>query len=172
MRKLKLTASASAILSFADPTDTNAVRRLLYNAQGLLQESFVLVEIPNVLYAGFYWTLKQLQNQSKGDDNLAFSNTLAPPTPGVSPTVSPPQYATSQDYLFQLDSLRKPGAATSGAPLTLRTSDFLSDEGFRLGFIDKLCLETTLDRGQASALCESLCRGFAFTQGPPGTGKT
>ena len=32
--------------------------------------------------------------------------------------------------------------------------------------------ETTLDEGQAQALCENLCRGLAFTQGPPGTGKT
>ena len=172
MRKIMLIVSASAILSFADPTDTDAVRRLLYNAQGLLKEKFVLVEVPNVLYAGFYWTLKQLQNQSKGDDSLAFSDTLAPPAPGASPTVSPPQYATSQDYLFQLSSLRKPGTATQGTPLTLRTSEFLSSDAVRRGFIGKLCVETTLDRGQASALCESLCRGFAFTQGPPGTGKT
>lgn len=39
-------------------------------------------------------------------------------------------------------------------------------------FIASLRTSTTLDDGQAKALCENLSCGMAFTQGPPGTGKT
>ena len=39
-------------------------------------------------------------------------------------------------------------------------------------WLQELRENTTLDEGQAVALCENLNRGLAFTQGPPGTGKT
>lgn len=39
-------------------------------------------------------------------------------------------------------------------------------------WLQELREKTTLDEGQAIALCENLNRGLAFTQGPPGTGKT
>ena len=169
---LQLTSLASVILSFADGTDVEAVRRLLYNAQGLLHERFVLAEIPNALYAGFSWTLAQLQNQSRDDIPLAFASSIAPLTPNPGPQVSPPTYTTETDFAFQLTSLRKEGAASLEEPLILKPRDILSSTASQHGFIDRLCQETTLDRGQARALCENLCRGFAFTQGPPGTGKT
>lgn len=89
---LLLTIKASAVLNFADPGEVDAVRRLLYNAQGLLQERFVLVEIPSALYAGFYWTLKQLQNQFKSEKRLSFLSSIASSEAGASPEVSPPVY--------------------------------------------------------------------------------
>lgn len=149
----------------------NAVRRLLYNSNSLMRENFVLVEMPSTLYAGFYWTLTHLQNQSKAGKDLAFLSSIAPSIADASPQVSPPGYSAVDDFAFQLDTLRKPGVDhTKG--LILRPKDLLSKDATQGEFIDNLCSETTLDRGQAQALCENLCRGFAFTQGPPGTGKT
>ena len=167
-----LTATASAILTFADPADVDGVRRLLYNAQGLLQERFILVELPSTLYAGFYWTLKQLQNQSQNEERLAFLPLISPWVPGQSPEVSPPEYTSVDGFAYQLDVLRQNRNPERSDSLTLRPNDLLADKQVRDAYIETLCSETTLDRGQATALCDTLCRGLAFTQGPPGTGKT
>ena len=167
-----LTVTASAILTFADPSDVDAVRRILYNAQGLLQERFILVELPNTLYAGFYWTLKQLQNQSRNQESLAFLSLIAPWVPGESPEVSPPEYASVDGFTYQLDVLRQKDCPRRSDSLILKPKDVLADKQVRDTCIETLCSETTLDRGQATALCDTLCRGLAFTQGPPGTGKT
>ncbi len=148
------------------------MRRLLYNSKGIKQERFCLVELPNVLYIGFYWTLKELQNKSASDKPLAFITSIAPSTAGSSPEVSIPEYAEVDDFAFQLNSLRKKDNAAYTSSLTLRPRELVSDNQAKIAAIDDLCQETTLDRGQATALCENLCRGFAFTQGPPGTGKT
>ena len=136
-----------------------------------MQEKFVLVEMPNALYAGFNWTLTQLQNQSISNEDLAFLTSIAPSAAGASPAVLPPVYAMNEDFYFQLDPLRKL-EAKNGPSLTLNVNDIASSLAKEMEFVDTLCSETTLDRGQASALCQNLCRGFAFTQGPPGTGKT
>ena len=168
----QLLLKASVILSFADTSDTDAVRRLLYNSTGMRQEKFVIVELPNVLYAGFYWTLKDLQNISASEKDLAFIASIAPSTAGSSPEVSLPEYATLDGFAFQLDSLRKKDDATIKSSLTLKPKEVVSDRKAKDHAIEDLCRETTLDRGQARALCENLCRDFAFTQGPPGTGKT
>lgn len=159
------------ILTFADPSNVDAVRRLLYNSQGLLHERFVLVELPSTLYAGFYWTLKQLQNQSQGEDPIAFLDTIAS-GPGVSPEVSPPKYTSAEGFAYQLDVLRQKGTFEGKDSLVLKPNDLVANEELKYDFIDTVCRETTLDRGQAVALCENLCRGLAFTQGPPGAGKT
>ena len=167
-----LTATASAILTFADPSDVDAVRRILYNAQGLLQERFILVELPSTLYAGFHWTLKQLQKQSQNQEPLAFLSLIAPWVPGESPEVSPPEYASVDGFSYQLDVLRQEGCPERSGSLILKPNDLIADKQVRDACIETLCSETTLDRGQATALCDTLCRGLAFTQGPPGTGKT
>ena len=167
-----LNATASVILTFADPSDVDAVRRILYNAQGILQDKFILVELPNTLYAGFYWTLKQLQSQSQNEEHLAFLSLISPWVPGESPKVSPPKYSSVDGFTYQLDVLRQKGSPERSDSLTLRPNDLLADKQVRDAFIETLCCETTLDRGQAIALCDTLCRGLAFTQGPPGTGKT
>ena len=129
-----------------------------------------MVELPSVLYVGFYWTLKDLQKKSASHEQLAFMTSIAPSTAGSSPEVSMPEYATRSDFSFQLDSLCK--KSDSGVRLTLKPWEVTSDDKAKDNAIEELCRETTLDRGQATALCENLCRGFAFTQGPPGTGKT
>lgn len=162
---------ASAVLSFGDKKDVDAVRRMLYNYQGLLQEQFVLVDIPNALYAGFFWTLKNLQSQSQSDQQIAFLPSIGPSTAGTSPELSVPDYTKAPDFQYKLDVLRKDEFSGRSA-LTLRPQDFLSNDQLQSQFIETLCQETTLDHGQAYALCENLCRGLAFTQGPPGTGKS
>lgn len=141
------------------------MRRLLYDSKGVRQERFGLVDLPNVLYLGFYWTLKDLQNKSASDEHLAFIASIAPSTARSSPEVSIPEYATVDDFAFQLNSLRKKGDAAYTSSLTLRPNELVSDNEAKIIAIDNLCQETTLDRGQATALCENLCRGFAFTQG-------
>ena len=131
----------------------------------------MIVELPNVLYVGFFWTLKDLQNKSGSEKDLAFVASIAPSTAGSSPEVSIPEYATMDDFAFQLDSIRTTGDVARTKPLSLKPREIVSDQA-RNHAIDELCRETTLDRGQATALCENLCRNFAFTQGPPGSGKT
>ena len=148
------------------------MRRLLYNSKGIKQERFIMVELPSVLYVGFYWTLKDLQNKSASHEELAFITSIAPSTAGSSPEVSMPEYATRSDFAFQLDSLCAKSDSTVRHTLTLKPREVTSDYRAKENAIEELCRETTLDRGQATALCENLCRGFAFTQGPPGTGKT
>ena len=130
------------------------------------------MEIPNALHAGFLFSLSHLQNQSKSDKELAFLSAIAPSLPGLSPQVLPPQYSADGEPVFQLDTICRTDAIAGNNPLTLKPSDILSSSTSEKAFVDNLCLRTTLDRGQATALCETLCRGFAFTQGPPGTGKT
>lgn len=159
-------------MSLANTSDTDAVRRLLYNSKGAAREQFGLVELPNVLYVGFYWTLTELQNKSASGKDLAFIESIAPFRAGSSLEVSVPEYTKDDKFAFQLDSLRKKGDAPFKKSLTLRPRELLSDKEAKGITIDEVCQETTLDRGQATALCENLCRGFAFTQGPPGTGKT
>ena len=132
----------------------------------------MLVELPNALYAGFYWTLKNLQNQSKSDQQIAFLSTIAPSMAGRSPRVSLPQYAQAAGFEYQLDVLRREDGRNGTSSLTLRPGDIISDSQSQERFVREICRETTLDHGQAHALCENLCRGFAFTQGPPGTGKS
>jgi len=130
------------------------------------------VEIPKALYAGFSWTLRQLQIQYGSDEEIAFLSSIAPSTAGMSPTVSPPQYTMNNGFSFQVDTLRKTGLLCDEKLLALKPCDILADIEIQNRYIDSLCNETTLDRGQATAMCENLCRGLAFTQGPPGTGKT
>lgn len=148
------------------------MRRLLYNSKGTKQERFAIVELPNVLYVGFYWTLKDLQDKSASDKALAFIASIAPSSAGSSPEVATPEYATVDDFAFQLNSLRKKDDSVSTSSLKIRPRELLSNNEAKISAVNDLCRETTLDRGQATALCENLCRGFAFTQGPPGTGKT
>ena len=140
--------------------------------KGLLSETFVLVEFPGVLLAGFSPTLKQLQNLSREQDEIAFISSIAPRVAGHSPTVEPPKYATSDDFKFRLDVLVGKDQTTSTSGLSLGPNTFLSDKVQQETVVKTLGRSTTLDSGQSIALCESLCRGLAFTQGPPGTGKT
>ena len=145
---------------------------MLYNHQGMLNEKFVLVELPNVLYAGFYWTLRNLQIRSEKQQQIAFLSTIAPSVAGSSPEVGLPKYADSDQFRYQLDVLCRDEALPQNASLTFSPRNIVSDIGLQDELIETLEHFSTLDPGQSRALCESLCRGLAFTQGPPGTGKS
>ncbi len=146
------------------------MRRVLYNMQGLLSEKFILVEFPKSLVAGFFFCLKQLQEMSGHEDGFAFSSLIAPSPTSSSPTSSPPKYATEDSFAFKCDVLQCRDHPETLSPLALKPGLMTTDEN-RKEFIKILREKTSLDDGQATALCENLCRGLAFTQGPPGTGK-
>lgn len=162
---------ASVLLKLADQSDLTAVRRILYNKAGLLSETFVLVEFPGALLAGFFPILKQLQILSSGDDKIAFASAIAPALAGCSPTVNLPSYTTIDNFEYRLNVLQNTGQHDESKPLSLKPTVLADDPERQKAFVDTLGLRTTLDNGQATALCENLCRGLAFTQGPPGTGK-
>lgn len=148
------------------------MRHLLYHKTGLRRAKFVLAEIPKALYAGFSWTLRNLQNQYGSSNEIAFLSSIAPSTAHASPVASPPRYTENEHFSFNVDVLCKDRESDNRTSLALKPSDVLVDLNTQTTYIDDLCNRTTLDRGQATALCENLCRGLAFTQGPPGTGKT
>ncbi len=161
---------ASIQLSFAQRDNQEDVLRMLYYFQGVLQGRFVLVDFPKVLLAGFSSTLKQLQNQYH-THRLPFAAHIAPSDPRtVNAVIEPPLYTKSSDFSFDLNSLRRQVAGD----IDLRmTSVELSNASGRLESLTKrLETETTLDPGQALALCQNLSRSLTFTQGPPGTGKS
>lgn len=144
---------------------------MLYNLQGLLSEKFILVEFPGVLFAGFYFCLKQLQELSKKEEGFAFSSLIAPSTASSSPVSSPPKYAKEDCFSFNCNVLQSPERLEKLLGLYLKPNMVAKNERHMKEFIEVLKQKTTLDGGQAAALCENLCRGLAFTQGPPGTGK-
>lgn len=137
--------------------------------QGLLSEKFVLVEFPGVLLAGFVHCLKQLQELSRKGEGFAFSSLIAPSAASSSPVSSPPRYSTERCFSFDCNVLQSTQRKFPG--LSLKPSMVIKDKRYQKEFIEALRQKTTLDDGQAFALCENLCRGLAFTQGPPGTGK-
>ena len=147
------------------------MRRLLYNKKGLLSERFVLIEFPGALLAGFAFCLRQLQDLSHSKEEIAFSSLIAPSTAITSLSNPPPRYTTAADFSFKCDVLQQETPPEEISALTLKPNLVASDENNQKDFIKVLRKNTTLDDGQASALCENLCRGLAFTQGPPGTGK-
>lgn len=147
------------------------MRRLLYNKKGLLSEKFVLIEFPGVLLTGFSFCLKHLQDLSRNEEEIAFSSLIAPSTATMSPSNPPPRYTTATDFSYKCGILQQENKAEGLSALALDPNLVASNPKHQKGFIEILRQNTTLDDGQASALCENLCRGLAFTQGPPGTGK-
>lgn len=148
------------------------MRRLLYNKQGLLSEKFILVEFPGVLLAGFSFCLKQLQHLSANDDKIAFASMIAPSSSGISPVPTIPSYATSNNFEFKCDVLQSRDTSDKSSPFVFKPNLIASDENYQKDFVRNLGLKTTLDDGQATALCDSLSRNLSFTMGPPGTGKS
>lgn len=163
---------ASVVASFADPLDTDTIRQALYGLKQLShKEEFVLVEFPKVLVAGFYWILKHLQYLGSNNIATSFSDIIAPSSAQSELHIPPPIYSGIQSSAFDLNVLRD--TCHKGSCPTLKV-----EPHFRAGLteqkalVEGICSATTLDQGQAVALCENLSRGLAFTQGPPGTGKT
>lgn len=128
--------------------------------------SMALVEYPKLLYAGFANVLHRLQEMS--DHSYAFGQYISPGqenyhTDRMLP-VDIPSYSRRPDFAFDLQPL------TGRSESLFRLQDLSGD---RLDHsLHHLAHYTTLDAGQARALCSSLSRELAFTQGPPGCGKT
>lgn len=139
--------------------------------QGLLSERFVLVEFPGALLAGYSFCLKKLQDLSGNKTEIAFSSLIAPSDPSSSPTLEPPWYTTAKNFTYNCDVLRSVRYHEKYSPMALNPELMRTNETYHKEFLSLLAEQTTLDNGQATALCENLCRGLAFTQGPPGTGK-
>ena len=114
-------------------------------------------------------TLKQLQHPDM--QTIPFSKEIAPSEipRGSFPNSGPPAYATGDGFTYNLTSLRVPGMEIISPELRLPLSSSASDFA---ASVDVMLGQTTLDRGQATALIAGLNRGLSFVQGPPGTGKT
>ncbi|KAI4208324.1 MAG: hypothetical protein LQ348_000248 [Seirophora lacunosa] len=164
---------ASVVASFADPQDIDAARQALHGLKDYgPKQKFVIVELPNVLVAGYYWILKHLQHLSSSNANISFSDFVAPSKAQSNLPVELPAYDGAEAPFFDLSALQDPGKKGMDLAPKVR-SDFLELASTdRNALIEDICSATTLDQGQAAALCENLSRGLAFTQGPPGTGKT
>lgn len=161
---------ASCVVCLADLSDLAAARRLLFNKQSMLSEQFVLVDLPNVLLPGFSWCLERLKLISRSEEQMAFSSLIAT-HPTVSNINEPPQYTEGEDVSYNLKILRNKENSSREDTLELRPRNHFADQQVQKSIMHALRHKTTLDDGQARALCENLSRGLAFTQGPPGTGK-
>lgn len=147
-----------------------AIRRLFAHSKGAISEKFILVAFPGMILAGFYFVLRHLQNLASKNEDIAFSEFIAPTSEGPYPILLPPKYAMSEGFMFKCDVLKNIATNSSS---TNSTSTALSINASRAStnvkikeiFIETLGSTTTLDHGQATALCECLCRGLAFTQG-------
>ena len=159
---------AAIQLSFADRHDIASIRRCASYMRRLIKATFVLVDLPNVLLAGFALHLDRLQKLATAPD-FAFASQIAPSEPSEIVPVLPPKYATRANFKYNLQDLR--AEKNDVASFTMRpTQSTLTNDS--QSTIDALMARTSLDQGQAVALFENLNRGLAMTQGPPGTGKT
>ena len=139
---------------------------------GLLQATFVLVDMPDVLLPSFVHHLKQLQNIADSP-NFAFASHIAPQTSALAQLVNPPPaYAAFEDFEYNLKDLSIKSEGSRQHSFSMRPLRFDNNVAQRFQTLEALKEHTTLDDGQAAALVESLSHGLAFTQGPPGTGKT
>lgn len=133
----------------------------------------MLLEFPKTLLPGFSWCLKRLQELYSRYD-IPFGHHIAPTSsmPSSSP-LQPPAYTTRSGFVYDLTLLRDSGKKSVTSP-PLHLPAFRPGEQNQVQevWMQELRNKTTLDEGQAIALCENLNRDLAFTQGPPGTGKT
>ena len=134
-----------------------------------MKATFVLVDLPNVLLAGFALHLDRLQKMARAPD-FAFASQIAPHEPSAIVPILPPKYATRTNFHYNLQDLR--AEKNDKACFVMRPTQQISANDESKSTIEALMARTSLDQGQAVALYESLNRGLAMTQGPPGTGKT
>ncbi|KAI9790938.1 MAG: hypothetical protein M1833_001737 [Piccolia ochrophora] len=161
---------AAVQLTFAQPDNQEDVRRILQYSQSVMTGSFALVEFPNVLLAGFSHCLKQMQRQMDSP-KLPFAEHIIP-TRGQQVALSPPEYAMSDGFTFDLTSIQNQADKRSKQQFRLGPLKSPQELSNATDALQQIKERTTLDEGQAQALLETLNRSFAFTQGPPGTGKT
>lgn len=92
--------------------------------------------------------------------------------PASSPLQAPAN-TTRSHFVYDLTLLQN-STKTGFIPASLHLPAFKPGEqsDVQERWLQELRHKTTLDEGQAIALCENLNRDLAFTQGPPGTGKT
>lgn len=110
---------------------------------------------------------------SQSNEQIAFSSSITPAQPAQTTFNQPPLYSFQNAAGYNLAVLRTKGERVETEPsLNLNPQEYLQSQQVQQSIHESLCLQTTLDDGQATALCENLSRGLAFTQGPPGTGKT
>lgn len=74
--------------------------------------------------------------------------------------------------MLEVSEHSNPRARLSNNTMQLPAFDVAQDTQTKQKWLETLKSKTSLDGGQAVALCENLNRRMAFTQGPPGTGKT
>ena len=130
----------------------NTFRRRHYSPQSL-------VEFPGVLLPSFRPTLQALQQMSR-DTELPFAEFLAPPPLRERDLyVPPPPYALREEFRFDLSCF-----LTDGGYLILSPGKRFDHQALLRG--------STLDKAQAAALVDALCRSLALIQGPLGTGKS
>lgn len=164
---------AAVLANFADPSDTDAIRQALHGLKGLgPEEKFVIAEFPSVLVAGYYWILKHLQHLNSNNAGISFADIIASTSTHHDLKVAQPIYSGTDSFQVDLSILQDAsGNGNCPAPkIGAHYLDLAPTE--RNNLVDDVCSATTLDHGQATALCENLSRGLSFTQGPPGTGKT
>ena len=164
--------AASCLLTLADPNDLASVRRLLLNSQKVLSERYVLVDFPKVLLPGFSWCLERLKSVMQQGCDMPFSELIAPIEHNMQKVNSSLQHNLALERIYNLDLIRKKTDSPQGDRLTLDTNTCFQAGRVLPSILLTIERETTLDQGQAEALCDTLCRRLAFTQGPPGTGKT
>jgi hypothetical protein len=160
---------ASVQLSFADRSDSLGVRRCVHYTQGLLQGTFVLVDLPNLLLNSFVHCLKRLQKFAV-TPAFAFSKYLTPSGSSNCVTFPPPAYASASGYEFNLGDIR--AQKKDSAPIRLQPRKSATTEEEVYATLELLKTQTTLDQGQAVAFYDSLSQALAMTIGPPGTGKS
>ena len=138
-----------------------------------VSDSLALVEFPGVLLTAYKTILESLQTRSK-HPFLPFSNILCPrahESKKYNPRsrvidVSPPLYALSEGFRFDLQPLKHENASPD--PLFLSPEASLDDEEL----IVRLERETTLDSGQCRGLIAGLTQEMALIQGEDGMQST
>ena len=163
MKHTGSTTRAAVQLSPVDRNDVQKVQQAAYYTKELIKARFFLVDLPDVLAAGFVDHLRRLQHYHASGD-FPFSDSISPRAEGLESASQPPKYALKPGFKFDLNCLRDPQKRSPSEDLVLTPGS-----GAGLQSVKDL---TTLDDGQAVALFENLDRRIAFTQGPPGTGKT
>ena len=156
---------AAIHLSFADKDDTQSVSRCAYYMHGLIKASFVLVDLPGVLLAGFALHLDRLQKLAVAPD-FAFASQIAPQDYSGHIEIQPPSYASGGDFKYNLQELQT--KQNDGTPLSIRPIRSDSRNEDLCMTLQALKTQTSLDEGQAVALYENLSRELGMTQGPPG----
>ena len=151
---------AAVQLRLADTSDIDKARQLTYYHKGVVKAKLHLIDLPDILTAGFASHLEKLKELARTHD-FAFAAEIAPRAGPTGPQMLEPP----PNIEYDVSCLRDP----SSKETSMRKSFTSENRDVVIPFLQQ---HTTLDDGQAVALFDNLSRKMAFTQGPPGTGKT